>query len=272
MPTVRRDGRKPADLRPIEIVRGYTKFAPGSVLMRTGDTAVICSATIEEGVPEWREGKGLGWVTAEYDMLPASTGKRRRRGRSGVDGRAAEIQRIIGRVMRSIVDFKVLGERSIWLDCDVLQADGGTRTAAITGAYVALCDAVNVMLADGRLARSPIREAVAAVSVGKIDGRLMVDLDYSEDSRAEVDFNVAMTASGQFVEVQGSGEAGTFSRAELDKMLQLAGKGIRQLIAAQQSALRKKGSKGTGSKGVGSKGVGSKGVGSKGVGSKGVRE
>ena len=240
MPTKRRDGRKPADLRPVEIVRGYTKFAPGSVWMRTGDTIVLCSATIEEGVPEWRKGKGMGWVTAEYDMLPASTGSRRRRGRSGVDGRAAEIQRIIGRVMRSVVDFAALGERSIWLDCDVLQADGGTRTAAITGAYVALCDAVKVLIADGRLTRSPVREPVAAVSVGKIDGRILLDLDYSEDSRAEVDFNVAMTASGQFVEVQGSGESGTFSRAELDKMLRLAGQGIRKLIVAQQQALKKK--------------------------------
>lgn len=240
MPTQRRDGRKAADLRPIQITRGYTRFAAGSVLMRTGDTVVLCTASIEDSVPEWRAGKGLGWVTAEYDMLPASTGRRRRRSRSGVDGRAAEIQRIIGRVMRSVVDFAALGERSIYLDCDVLQADGGTRTAAITGAYVALCDAIGVMRADGRLTRSPIREAVAAVSVGKIDGRLLLDLDYSEDSRAEVDFNVAMTASGQFVEVQGSGESSTFSRAELDRMLRLAGRGIRQLIAAQASAFKKR--------------------------------
>lgn len=238
MPAAKRiDGRKPNELRPTEIIRGYTKFAPGSVLIRTGDTAVLCTATTEEGVPEWREGKGLGWVTAEYDMLPASTGTRRRRSRSGVDGRATEIQRIIGRVMRSVVDFQLLGERSIWLDCDVLQADGGTRTAAITGAYVALCDAVDKLMMDGKLNRSPIREPVAAVSVGKIDGRILVDLDYSEDSRAEVDFNVAMTKSGQYVEVQGSGEGGTFSPDELDKMLQAARKGITQLIAAQEAAL-----------------------------------
>lgn len=235
--TRRNDGRTPNQLRPIEIVRGYTKFAPGSVLIRTGDTVVLCSATTEEGVPQWREGKGSGWVTAEYDMLPASTGSRRRRSRNGVDGRATEIQRIIGRVLRSVVDFQMLGERSIWLDCDVLQADGGTRTAAITGAYVALCDAVDKLLMEGKLTRSPIREPVAAISVGKFDGRILVDLDYSEDSRAEVDFNVAMTKSGQYVEVQGSGEGGTFSPDELDSMLLAARKAIKQVIAIQEAAL-----------------------------------
>ncbi|MBI4580779.1 MAG: ribonuclease PH [Planctomycetes bacterium] len=233
----RKGGRKPSQVRSVEIVRGYTKSAAGSVLVRMGETMVLCSASIEEAVPEWREGKGLGWVTAEYDMLPASTGTRRRRSRSGVDGRAQEIQRLIGRVMRSVVDFEALGERTIWLDCDVLQADGGTRTAAINGAYVALCDAVRVLRADGRLAVSPVREPVAAVSVGKIDSRILVDLDYAEDSRAQVDFNVAMTRSGQFVEVQGSGEGGTFSRAELDGMLRLASRAIRQLIGLQAKAL-----------------------------------
>lgn len=233
----RTDGRTPSQLRPIEIVRGYTKFAPGSVLIRAGDTVVLCSATTEESVPEWREGKGLGWVTAEYDMLPASTGSRRRRSRSGVDGRATEIQRIIGRVLRSVVDFKALGERSIWLDCDVLQADGGTRTAAITGAYVALCDAVDKLLREGKLDASPIREPVAAVSVGKVAGRILVDLNYVEDSRAEVDFNVAMTKSGEYVEIQGSGEGGTFSPRELDGMLLAARKAIKQVISLQESAL-----------------------------------
>lgn len=240
MPHRRKDGRKPNELRPLEIIRGYTKFAPGSVLIRSGDTVVLCSATVEEGVPEWREGKGLGWVTAEYDMLPASTGQRRRRSRSGVDGRATEIQRLIGRVLRSVVDFRQLGERSIWLDCDVLQADGGTRTAAITGAYVALCDAVGKLRESALIAASPVREPVAAVSVGKIDGRILVDLDYSEDSRAEVDLNVAMTKSGEYVEVQGSGEGGTFSPAELDRMLRAARKSIRQVIELQEKALRKK--------------------------------
>ncbi len=234
----RNDGRTPTQLRPMEITRGYFKSAAGSVLMRTGQTVVLCSASIDEAVPEWREGKGLGWVTAEYDMLPASTGKRRKRSRTGVDGRAAEIQRLIGRVMRSIVDFKLLGERTIWLDCDVLQADGGTRTAAINGAYVALSDAVKVLLADRRLISSPIREPVAAVSVGKVDDRILVDLDYSEDSHAQVDFNVAMTASGRFVEVQGSGEGDTFSRAELDSMLRSASKAIKQIIKTQEQALK----------------------------------
>jgi ribonuclease PH len=231
------DRRRPAELRPVEIVRGYTRFAPGSVLIRTGDTAVLCTASVEEKVPDWMAGKGRGWVTAEYDMLPASTGQRRARNRKGADGRATEIQRIIGRTLRCVVDFEALGERAIWLDCDVLQADGGTRTAAITGAYVALCDAVRWLLQQGVLARSPVREAVAAVSVGKVDGRLLLDLNYSEDSRAQVDFNVAMTASGQYVEVQGSAEAGTFSHAELERMLRLARAGIRQLIGFQEQAL-----------------------------------
>jgi ribonuclease PH len=237
VPRQRTDGRRPSELRPIEIIRGYTKFAPGSVLIRTGDTAVLCSASVEESVPKWREGRGVGWVTAEYDMLPASTGTRRTRSRNGVDGRATEIQRLIGRVLRSVVDFEALGERSIWLDCDVLQADGGTRTAAITGAYVALCDAISSLLAQDRIAVSPIREPVAAVSVGKIDGRILVDLDYSEDSRAQVDFNIAMTASGQYVEVQGSGEGSTFSQAELDRMLRVARKAIRELFTIQAKAL-----------------------------------
>jgi len=240
MPARRTDGRKPGDHRPIEITRGYTKYAPGSVLIRAGDTVVLCTASTEESVPEWKKGRGTGWVSAEYDMLPASTGTRRRRSRSGVDGRATEIQRLIGRVLRSVVDFELLGERSIWLDCDVLQADGGTRTAAITGAYVALCDAVGQLLREGKLARSPIVEPVAAVSVGKIDGRILVDLDYSEDVRAEVDFNVAMTRSGQYVEVQGSAEGGTFSTQDLDRMLQAARKAIKQIITIQETALARR--------------------------------
>lgn len=236
----RTDGRRADELRPLRITRGYTRVAPGSVLIETGQTVVLCTATIEESVPKWREGKGLGWVTAEYDMLPGSTGSRRPRHRIQADGRATEIQRIIGRVIRSVVDFTALGERSIWLDCDVIQADGGTRTASITGAYVALMDAVRRLIAEKKLARSPIAEPVAAVSVGKIDGRLLLDLDYSEDSRAEVDFNVAMTASGKLVEVQGSGEGATFTRSELDRMVTLAARGIKQLIAAQKKALARK--------------------------------
>jgi ribonuclease PH len=235
------DGRRPNELRPVQILRGYTKFAPGSVLIRAGDTAVLCTACIEESVPEWMKGKGKGWVTAEYDMLPGSTGQRKNRSRKGVDGRATEIQRLIGRVLRSVIDFKALGERAIWLDCDVLQADGGTRTAAITGAYVALCDAVSTLLKAKLIAKSPIREAVAAVSVGKVGGRLLLDLNYAEDSKAEVDANIAMTASGQFIEVQASAEGKTYTRRELDGLLKLGERGIRELMTAQQRALQGRG-------------------------------
>ncbi len=240
MPPRRADGRTATQPRPLEIVRGYTRFAPGSVLIRSGHTAVLCTACIEESVPEWMAGKGRGWVTAEYDMLPGSTGRRRGRSRKGVDGRATEIQRLIGRVIRAVVDFERLGERTIWLDCDVLQADGGTRTAAITGAFVALSDAVRVLREQKKLTRTPIVEPVAAISVGKVDGQVLVDLDYSEDSRAEVDFNVAMTASGRFVEVQGSAEGATFTRRELDAMVTSAAGGIRRLITAQRKALAAK--------------------------------
>ena len=236
MPRV--DGRRAGELRPIEITRNYTKYAPGSVLMRAGDTVVLCTASIEEAVPEWMKGKGRGWVTAEYDMLPASTGQRRQRSRKGVDGRATEIQRLIGRVLRSIIDFQALGERTVWLDCDVLQADGGTRTAAITGSYIALCDALRFLEKQGKITQWPARDAVAAISVGKVGGKLLLDLNYAEDSKAEVDCNVAMTGSGQYVEVQSSAEAGVFSPDELEKMLRLARSGIRELIEIQQKALR----------------------------------
>ncbi len=236
----RADGRGAGELRPLEITRGYTRCSPGSVLIRTGDTLVLCTASVEESVPQWMAGRGRGWVTAEYDMLPGSTGERRQRSRRRLDGRSTEIQRLIGRVIRAVVDFEVLGERCIWLDCDVLQANGGTRTAAITGAFVALADAVRWLRAEKRFSRSPIREPVAAVSVGKVDGRLVLDMDYDEDARAEVDFNVAMTASGKLVEVQGGAEGGTFTRAELDRMLGMAATGIRQLIAGQRRALRKR--------------------------------
>lgn len=233
----RRDGRRASELRPLEIVRGYTKLSPGSVLIRTGDTAVLCTACVEERVPDWLAGKGRGWVTAEYDMLPGSTGQRRQRSRRHVDGRATEIQRLIGRVLRAVVDFEALGERCIWLDCDVIQADGGTRTAAITGAYVALCDAVRWLRGRKLITRSPVVEPVAAVSVGLVDGRMLVDLDYSEDSRAEVDFNVAMTGSGKYVEVQGGAEQAPFTGADLDRMLKAARQAIRTLVAAQERAL-----------------------------------
>jgi len=233
----RSDGRRIGELRPLAIARGYTKGSPGSVLIHLGDTTVLCTASVEESLPDWRKASGLGWVTAEYDMLPGSTGRRRPRQRIRPDGRSTEIQRLIGRALRSVVDFAKLGPRSIWLDCDVLQADGGTRSAAITGAWVAMADAVAWLQAQGLITDSPLREPAAAVSVGKVDGRILLDLDYAEDSRAEVDFNVAMTASGRLVEVQGGAEGGTFTRTELDRMLQAAAGGIRQLIAAQMRAL-----------------------------------
>ena len=235
----RAGARRANQLRPLTITRNYTKGTPGSVLIRLGDTMVLCTACVEESVPSWREASGLGWVTAEYDMLPGSTGRRRPRARVRIDGRATEIQRLIGRSLRSIVDFAKLGPRSIWLDCDVLQADGGTRTAAITGAWVALADAIAWMKKQRLLTVSPLRESVAAVSVGKVDGQILLDLDYSEDSRADVDFNVVMTASGQLVEVQGGAEGSTFTRAELDRMLRVAAGGIRQLAAAQKRARTK---------------------------------
>lgn len=240
MPICRSDGRRVDELRPVQIVRGYTRCSPGSVLIHTGDTVVLCTASVAEAVPEWLAGKGRGWVTAEYDMLPGSTGQRRDRSRKRLDGRTTEIQRMIGRVLRAVVDMQALGERCIWLDCDVIQADGGTRTAAITGTFVALCDAVQWMRKQGMIDRSPIVEPVAAVSVGKVNGRVLIDLDYSEDSRAQVDLNVAMTASGKLVEVQGTGEGGAFTREELDRMLDRAAVGIRRLIEAQRRALRRR--------------------------------
>jgi ribonuclease PH len=210
------------------------------VLIRAGGTVVLCTACWEEGVPRWKEKEGGGWVTAEYDMLPGATSERRRRNRTRIDGRTQEIQRLIGRSLRAVVDLDALGANSILIDCDVLQADGGTRTASITGAYVALCDAVRVALGDKRLAMSPVKEAVAAVSVGRIDNRMLLDLDYEEDMAADVDMNVVMTGSGRFIEVQGTGEEATFSRQDLDKLLRLATRGIRKLVERQQQALRRR--------------------------------
>jgi ribonuclease PH len=234
----RLDGRKPADLRDVKITRGYTRNPAGSVLIRSGDTIVLCTASWAEGVPDWRVGKGSGWLTAEYDMLPASTSQRRKRNRT--DGRTQEIQRLIGRSLRAVVDLDKLGENSIHVDCDVIQADGGTRTASITGAFIALSDAVAYALKNKFIATSPIQQAVAAVSVGKIGGQLLLDLDYREDVDAEVDMNVVITEAGGFVEVQGTGEESTFTRRELDRMLGLAQKGIKQLLGIQQHALRRR--------------------------------
>ncbi len=236
----RKNKRKPNDLRPVKITRGYTKNAAGSVLIEAGDTVVLCTACFEASVPRWKKGQGSGWVTAEYDMLPGATSERRRRNRTKLDGRTQEIQRLIGRSLRAVVDLDALGENSILLDCDVLQADGGTRTASITGAYVALCDAVKWARREKILTASPVREAVAAVSIGKVGRLFLLDLDYPEDVAAEVDMNVVMTESGKFVEVQGTGEEATFSRDDLDKLLKLASRGIKQLLAEQAKALRKR--------------------------------
>jgi len=237
----RADGRRADQLRPTEIIRGFTETAPGSVLICQGRTRVLCTACWESGVPEFLAGAGRGWVTAEYDMLPSSTGqRRRRRGRNGkVDGRSQEIQRLIGRTMRSIIDMSKLGENTVWLDCDVLQADGGTRTAAITGAYVALADGLSWARKQKLIKENPLAGAIAAVSVGIVGGKVLLDLDYGEDSAADVDMNVAMTGAGEFVEVQGSAEGGTFGREQLDKMLRVAAKGIRELLANQKKTLRK---------------------------------
>ena len=235
------DGRKADELRKVELVRGFTESAAGSVLIRVGRTHVLCTASIEEKVPLWREASGLGWVTAEYEMLPASTGQRRQRNREGrIDGRTQEIQRLIGRSLRAVVDMGKLGRRTIWLDCDVLQADGGTRTAGITGAYVALVDAIRVLESRGEIDSNPVLDSVAAVSVGFVGGRALLDLCYEEDHVAEVDFTVVQTGRGRFVEVQGTAEAGTFTASEMSRVLKLAGCGIRDLHRIQQTALSKK--------------------------------
>jgi ribonuclease PH len=236
---MRPSSRSDDALRVVRITRHYTRHAEGSVLVEFGDTKVICTATVEESLPGFLKGKGQGWITAEYGMLPRSTGSRmRREAASGKQsGRTQEIQRLIGRSLRAVVDLKRLGERQIVVDCDVIQADGGTRTASITGAFVAVHDAIARLLAAGKLEQSPIRDFVAAVSVGIFQGVPVLDLDYPEDSACETDMNVVMTGSGRFVEIQGTAEGEPFSRDEMAELLKLAEKGIRELIAAQESAL-----------------------------------
>jgi ribonuclease PH len=236
---VRAGGRAADAMRPVTIQRGYTCHAEGSVLVSFGDTKVLCTASVEEKVPPHKRGSGEGWVTAEYGMLPRATHTRgdREAARGKQSGRTQEIQRLIGRSLRCVFDLAALGERSILIDCDVLQADGGTRTAAITGAFVAAQDAVNWLIARGLLARSPIRDAVAAVSVGIVEGTPLLDLEYTEDAACDTDMNVVMTGEGGFVEVQGTAEGASFSRAEMDALLALAGKGIGELVAAQRAAL-----------------------------------
>src|SRR5215217_5629688 len=214
----RNDGRAPDDLREINILAGFVKTANGSALIEAGGTRVICTASVDEEVPRWMAGQGRGWVTAEYSMLPAATGERKRRdvSKGRPDGRTVEIQRLIGRALRGIVDFEARGERTVWIDCDVLEADGGTRCLSITGGYVALELALRRVMAEGRLERLPLTQSVAAVSAGMVDGRALLDLDYSEDSRAEVDANVVMTGDGGLVEVQATAERTPLSRASLD--------------------------------------------------------
>ena len=226
-------------LRSVEIIRHYTKHAEGSVLVKFGDTHVLCTASVEERVPGFLKGKGQGWVTAEYGMLPRSTGSRmdREAARGKQSGRTQEIQRLIGRSLRAIIDLEKLGERSIQIDCDVIQADGGTRTASITGAYVALQDAISTLINSGKLTVSPLKQAVAAISVGVYKGQPVLDLDYIEDSDCDTDMNVVMTADGGFVEIQGTAEGEPFSRDAMNAMLDLAAHGIGQLITKQQEAL-----------------------------------
>lgn len=237
-PTLRPSGRAPDALRTVTIERRFTKHAEGSVLISCGETRVLCTASVEERIPPWLRGKGEGWVTAEYGMLPRATSERTQReaarGRQG--GRTLEIQRLIGRSLRACVDRAALGERVITLDCDVLQADGGTRTASITGAYVALVDAVNMLMQRGALKRNPIHGAIAAVSVGIFQGTPVLDLDYAEDSACDTDMNVVMNDGGGFIELQGTAEGHAFRRDELDALLALAHKGIGELIAAQRAA------------------------------------
>jgi ribonuclease PH len=233
----RHDGRSADQLRPLTIRRAFTRTAPGSVLIQAGGTTVLCTASIESKVPEWMAGKGRGWLTAEYNMLPASTSPRKKREREKLDGRTTEIQRLIGRSLRAITDLDALGERSIIVDCDVLEADGGTRTASITGGFVALVDALSTIRDQLDTARPVLADSVAAISVGIVGGMAVLDLDYVEDVDAHVDMNVVMTGRGQFVEVQGTGEEATFSEAELATLIALAKNGIARLSEIQRESL-----------------------------------
>ena len=240
-PVLRVDGRQTDQLRPVRFQNHIAPYATGSTLIEWGATRVICGVTVEEGVPRWMKEQGVpgGWITAEYSMLPYSTLQRKQRdiAKGKIDGRSQEIQRLIGRAMRAALDLEKLGPRTIWVDCDVLQADGGTRTAAITGAFVALSLAVKKLMADGKLAQSPILQGVAAVSVGVVGGTPLLDLCYTEDAAAAVDMNLVMNAAGQFIELQGTGEESTFSETELAALLTLGKAGIQELIVTQKAAL-----------------------------------
>lgn len=234
------DGREAHELRPIRVTRHFIKNAQGSVLIEVGDTKVICTAMVEDKVPPFLKGQKKGWVTAEYEMIPASTNNRksRDRNRGKIDGRTMEIQRLIGRSLRSVIDQTLLGERTIWIDCDVIQADGGTRTAAITGAFLALHDALSGLIAAGKIAEMPITNYVAATSVGIYQGEAIVDLCYEEDSNAEVDMNMVMTEAGEIIEIQGTGEERPFNREELHKMMELGEASIKRIIAFQKDTLQ----------------------------------
>lgn len=234
---MRRDDRKPDELRSLDLELGAAPYAEGSCLISTGDTRVLCTASVEEGVPEWRKGSGLGWVTGEYAMLPRSTHTRTGRERGRPRGRTQEIQRLIGRALRSVTDFAALGEHTVIVDCDVLQADGGTRTAAVTGGWIALALAGRTLVREGVLSRSPVGDRVAAVSVGAVDDELLLDLDYPEDSRAQLDMNVVGTADRRLVEVQGTAEGEPVSREVVSRLVDLALDGIAQLSRAQAEAL-----------------------------------
>ncbi len=238
---IRSDGRNPKELRPVTIEPGYLLYAEGSALIKTGNTTVLCAVTVEDGVPQFARGTGSGWITAEYSMLPRSTQTRTRRERTRTGGRTSEIQRLIGRSLRSICQLDLLGERTFIVDCDTIQADGGTRTAAITGAYVALVQAMHKLIEDGSLPAFPLRCAVAATSAGVIEDIPMLDLNYEEDAGAEVDFNVVMTEEGELVEVQGTGESHPFTRQAMDELLSLAEGGIRSLFDVQKAALAQAG-------------------------------
>ncbi|HHW22562.1 MAG TPA: ribonuclease PH [Clostridiaceae bacterium] len=242
METSRVDGRKYNELRKIRLTRDINKYAEGSVLVEFGDTKLICTASVEDKVPLFKKGTGEGWVTAEYDMLPRATSVRNNRDRNNlrINGRANEIQRLIGRSLRSVMDFRMLGERTITIDCDVIQADGGTRTAAITGGFVALMDACAKLVDSRQISEIPIKDFVAAVSVGYVNGEQLLDLCYEEDSAASIDMNVVMTASGQFIEVQATGEQSPFNRQVLDNLIDLAKQGIEKIIDIQKSVLLNK--------------------------------
>ena len=236
---MRISGRQADEMRPVKMTPNYLKYAEGSVLIEAGDTRVICAASVEEKVPPFLKGTGTGWVTAEYGLLPRSTGTRNMReaARGRVSGRTSEIQRLVGRALRAAVDFEALGERTVWIDCDVIQADGGTRTASITGAFVAMCLAMRGLKEQGLIERMPVRDYVAATSVGIVDDEAILDLEYSEDSRAEVDMNVVMTGKGEFVEIQGTAEGKPFTRPQMDQLVDLAAGGIKELIAMQKDII-----------------------------------